>query len=702
MRKILIGFYLFCAMTVDAQSFEWRNLPLGGGGFLTGIVIHPKERDVIYARTDVGGIYRYEPGKRDGGHPNWKQLMQWIPVETAHLWGCDGIALNPQNGREVYALLGSYEYDARPYGLYKSEDRGETWCQVYETRCRGNGNGRWVGEPIAVQPSGRGRVVVVGTRYDGVVRSDDGGQTWIRSAGIAPDPEGWGVRCVVFDPSDPDVVYAVDRTTLWRSVDSGNSFEALWSKEGVELKQAAVTSDGRCFVTTGAGLYCSAAGRQPEPVAGFDMVYDLNAIAIDPQDPLCIAVAGTLGDDGVRNYIFWTSDGGRQWKELTEDAEVKNYVPWYGRRHFAAALASMAIDPFHRGNIWFTDWYLPWRCEDAERENPVWQSVPWGVEELVVFDIVSPPGAPLIYQGCADNGGFTHYELDEYPTVGYDNQESTGIDFCQNRPECLVRVSSLGWGQSNFRLSVSDDAGHTWRDVGGEIGTTGKVAYAADDSDNFIFAPTGPGCKVLYTKDRGKTPMRECRGIPAPGLNMNFWDNWNRHIASDRLVDGRFYVAMPGGFYVSEDGGETFERRWTGVPVAAGCPAFYLTASPYRAGTVWMSTGSEGLFRTEDAGETFEKVGRFAATKCVAVGPAIRDTIPAVYVYGLLDGVWGVYLSQDDGVSWVRINDDRMQLSNAPRQMAADPDRPGRVYIGTGGNGILYGEFRLPHHKERL
>ena len=696
-RSVLLAFLLL-PFAAGAAAFAWRSLPLGGGGFLTGIVAHPACGDLIYARTDVGGIYRYEPARR-GGHPGWRQLMQWIPADQAHLWGCDGIALNPQDADEVYALLGSYEYDPEPCGIYKSDDRGATWRHVYQTRCGGNENGRWIGEPIAVQPAGRGRVVVAGTRHDGVVRSSDGGATWQPCAGVVSDPAGWGVRCVVFDPSAPEVVYALDERRLWRSDDGGRTFAEWWMPGDVQLRQAVVTADGRCYITTSGGVYACDTATRPVRLPGLDAAWDLNAIAADPRDPYHLFLAGTLAGDGVHHHIFRSADGGASWADLTRDAEVRNHVAWYDRSHFAAALASLAVDPFHRGRVWFTDWYLPWRCDDVTAPIPCWQSVPWGVEELVVFDIVAPPGDALIYQGCADNGGFTHYSLTEYPTVGYDNQESTGLDFCEAYPECIVRVSSLGWGQSNFRLSVSDDAGRTWRAVGGDIAATGKVACSAADPANFIFAPTGPDRKVLFTTDRGATQMRESQGLPAPGLNHHFWDNWNRHVASDRVAPGRFYVAMPGGFYVSDDGGATFARRWTGVPDASGVPAFYLAASPYCPGDVWMSTGREGLLRTTDAGHTFRRVGPFSSTRCVAVGPPLRGATPVVYVYGRLGGVWGVYWSQDEGASWERINDDRMQFSDNPRQMAADRDRPGRVYLGTGGTGIWYGECPLPRRR---
>jgi len=40
-------------------AFSWSNVKTGGGGgFVPGIVFHPKTQGVAYARADIGGMYK--------------------------------------------------------------------------------------------------------------------------------------------------------------------------------------------------------------------------------------------------------------------------------------------------------------------------------------------------------------------------------------------------------------------------------------------------------------------------------------------------------------------------------------------------------------------------------------------------------------------------------------------------------------------
>ncbi|MEV6183890.1 hypothetical protein, partial [Streptomyces sp. NPDC052015] len=45
--------------TIAADTYSWKNARVDGGGFVPGIVFNRSEKNLAYARTDIGGAYRW-------------------------------------------------------------------------------------------------------------------------------------------------------------------------------------------------------------------------------------------------------------------------------------------------------------------------------------------------------------------------------------------------------------------------------------------------------------------------------------------------------------------------------------------------------------------------------------------------------------------------------------------------------------------
>ena len=66
--------------SVNSVSYEWKSVPIVGGGFVDGIVFHPEAPGVRYCRTDMGGAYRW-----DAASNQWTPLLDWISLDERAL-----------------------------------------------------------------------------------------------------------------------------------------------------------------------------------------------------------------------------------------------------------------------------------------------------------------------------------------------------------------------------------------------------------------------------------------------------------------------------------------------------------------------------------------------------------------------------------------------------------------------------------------
>src|SRR5687768_3295693 len=96
---LVMGFLLFTSQYARAQSdtYNWGNVAIGGGGFVSGIITQKTANGpVIYARTDVGGAYRWDPAQNI-----WLPLLDWAAENQSGFMGTESIAIDPQNPNRV-------------------------------------------------------------------------------------------------------------------------------------------------------------------------------------------------------------------------------------------------------------------------------------------------------------------------------------------------------------------------------------------------------------------------------------------------------------------------------------------------------------------------------------------------------------------------------------------------------------------------
>ena len=100
----------------------------------------------MYARTDVGGAYRWDDSAR-----RWIPLTDWIGAEDVNLTGIESLAVDPNDPRRVYLAAGTYSRGNA--AILRSEDQGRTFQRTdVPFKMGGNEPGRFNGERLAVDP----------------------------------------------------------------------------------------------------------------------------------------------------------------------------------------------------------------------------------------------------------------------------------------------------------------------------------------------------------------------------------------------------------------------------------------------------------------------------------------------------------------------------------------------------------------------
>ena len=161
-----------------SDPYTWKNVRIDGGGFVPGIIFNQTEQNLIYARTDIGGAYRW-----DQATSKWIPLLDWVGWSN---WGWNGVvslATDPVQTNKVYAAAGMYTngWDPNNGAILRSSDKGATWqTTALPFKLGGNMPGRGMGERLAVDPNRNSILYFGAPSGNGLWRSTDSGVTWAK------------------------------------------------------------------------------------------------------------------------------------------------------------------------------------------------------------------------------------------------------------------------------------------------------------------------------------------------------------------------------------------------------------------------------------------------------------------------------------------------------------------------------------------
>ena len=731
--------------TAASPSYSWGNVKIIAGGYVPGLYFHPTQQNLMYARTDMGGAYRWGPKDTQ-----WVPLFDWISPSVWSYGGAEAIGLDPTDANRLYVAVG--EYAAETWdgngAMMVSDDQGNTFTTVPLSFKNGsNDNGRNSGERIAVDPN-TPATVYFGTRLAGLQISTDHGATWNKVTGlpVTSTANGSGVVSVV-------------------PVTSGNSTKAVYvAVAGTGVTTAGVTDPVGLYVSTNPGSATSVftpVTGQPSFASSADPMAPLHAI-LGPNGNLYILYGDGAGPNGISNSQLWEFTPGANWtsgtwKQISIPANPTGNSNGDG-------FGGIACDPSHPGTLllatidqwWPTDtiyrstddgatWkdisrlggshdatLSPYMASWAWDGNAAdWAStilnIPNGSGNWVGSIVIDPFNSNHAVYGTgatiwsttdlttADSGNTVPW------TIGGNGVEENAVNIVLAPPTGnTILLSGMGdiYGFAHTDLTKSPAQGF-YRNPSA---SPSSMDFAQNATATVVRVSNSASPMGVVSSDGGMTwtsfasnPAGTAKGggeiAIAPDASSMVWATadtasvwystnggatWSAatgipaqaQIVSDRVKPGVYYGLSGSSLYLSTNSGQSWTVQQTGLPSGT------LVILPDAQGNLYLSAGSSGLYANSGSASapTLTAVSSVSASTLFHFGKAATgSTHLTLFLYGTVSGTSGFFRSVDNGVSWTQINDSQHQWGGGVSSLTGDMRTFGTVYIGTNGRGIIWG-----------
>jgi hypothetical protein len=584
-----------------------------------------------------------------------------------------------------------------------------------------------------------------GSRTAGLWKSTDSGLSWAQLASLSATKMtqdqanaaggGMGVGVVVFDTGthgsgsatqtiytaiSPDYVSVAGLgSSLYKSTDGGASWTPVSTPvSGYHVPHMVRADDGVFYVvfTKDAGPGAGGPGR----LYKFDGSHWTLLKSVDPSGGTNFGLGGvSVHGSGATTRIAlgvtnsWGNWSGQQIVQLSDDAgltwhEIEATMPG---ETASGWVDDVEIDPFDRDRILHVHGGGILETTNASSATPTWKGAIEGIEEIAALAVTTPPAGAsyLLLNSSGDVGNWVHTELAKAPTLnpglGWSNGNSA--DMAWSDPLYIAAVgvvNSTGAAAGHW----SGDGGKTWTPfatlpAGARENTGNHGNIVVTSRNHAVWAPANsvPSC----TTDNGASWATT--NLPALAVVGQGWGRGYR-LAADRQNPNKVYAYdsggaswsnTPGKVYVSTDGGRSFALSQGSVTAGLAPDAWWVTSmavNPNAEGDLWLADGN-AVYHSVDSGASWTKLKHFASANgaqgasLIALGKAAPAATysAAIYVVGVINGVWGVYHSDDGGTTWSRFNDDAHQFGGIG-VMAADHQTYGRIYVSGTGRGLLY------------
>jgi photosystem II stability/assembly factor-like uncharacterized protein len=665
-----------------ASGLSARNL---GGAFMSGriveIAVDPADKATWYLAAASGGVWKTE----NAG-------VTWRPIFDRYgSYSIGTVAVDPNNRFTVWVGTGennSQRSVGYGDGLYKSVNGGRSFEKV----------GLETSEHIAriiIDPRDSDRVFVAaqgplwssgGER--GVYRTTDGGQTWIQVLEI---DEHTGVSDLVYDPRDPDVMYASSYqrrrhvwtlinggpgSGVWKTTDGGDSWRKIESglpsgdKGRIGLAIAPSAPDILYAVVElpggEGGFYRSmnqgeSWERRSGYVAGSPQYY--NEIYVDLHNPGLIYSLDT--------YMMVSRDGGASFSRLGEDDKhVDNHAIWIDpddRDHLLIGSDGGLYETWDQGQTYsfFSNLPLAQYYKTAVGNDEPFYFVYGGTQDNATH---GAPSQTTNTHGIRPGDWFTTVFGDGFgPAV---DPEDPNIVYSQWQYGGLIRFDRL----SNERVDIkpresADGPPLKWNwdspllispHNPARIYYGAQILFRSDDRGDSWEAISGDLTRQL---DRNALEVMDrvwSLDAVAKNASTSIYGNLTAVAESPRVPDLLYAGTDDGMVQVTEDGGGSWRPIGTFPGVPERTYVNDLEASLHDDNTVFaafnnhkMGDFNPYLLKSSDRGRSWTSIAGDLPERG-SVYTVVQDHVDPDLLFAGTE--FGIYVTRDGGDHWVKVS----------------------------------------------
>lgn len=472
-------------------SYKYKNLPIPGGGYVTGFLYHRKKKGVLYARTDIGGTYWYDEEKQKWisliAHVTMRDLSETFPI---------AIALDDANPAMVYIACG---VNAEQSGvLAVSQDYGEHFrYERIPVMVHGNLGGRGTGERLIVDTKNPQKLYYA-SQQEGLWVTEDQGKAWRKIIALPEEYLAFivqvGSALIVSSAGVTRMDHDKNKRghSLYVSYDEGGHFEELPEPgsnviEGCRLNGLVAqrcASDGNylyvTFASTGRRSYVLENGyscdsgdvidgrivryeilengrigayQEITPLTvkkavgiGLDHIsgkgpldFGFSGIDVSMQTPGMVVCSTIVKDDG--DSVFRSYDYGESWQQILYDLDEGDMMfraPYMqpecnGGHSLIHWLSDFKINPFDDNEAWFNTGTGVFRTRNLKDRRCSFTDWCDGIEETVHLNVYAmPEGDVQVIDIVGDLGGFAFTDLDKPCTNSFADSDGNRYITCIN------------------------------------------------------------------------------------------------------------------------------------------------------------------------------------------------------------------------------------------------------------------------------